>query len=85
MDEKTFTKIEYPLINISRFFMALAVVAIHFNPLYGIWNIGFAALDAWITHVAVPFFFMVSGYFTAKAMISNNWGGVYCKKRSPHT
>lgn len=61
---------EYALIDAARFFCALLVVAIHTRPLSTYTELGNFLLDKGICRVAVPFFFVASGYFWAKKPIT---------------
>ena len=72
------TETRFPALDRFRLLAALLVICIHTSPLAGYTALG----DFWLTRVlarlAVPFFFMVSGYFLAKG----NWRslGKFLKK-----
>ena len=72
-----------PVLDRMRLLAAILVVAIHTAPLSSYCP----TLDFWLTRVlarlAVPFFFMITGYFLAK----NNWRTVtpFSKKLPPST
>lgn len=51
-------------INLMKFLLAFAVVAIHSQTLTA--NLEYSAWVDWLISLAVPFFFIVTGYFTAK-------------------
>ena len=58
-------KREYPAVDLARFFCAILVVTIHLAPFEAGTLNGWANfwLQQWIARVAVPFFFVASGYF----------------------
>lgn len=53
----------YAALDGARFFCAFLVVAIHIRPLSDITGLGSFLLDKGLCRIAVPFFFLVSGYF----------------------
>jgi len=53
----------YAAVDAARFVCALLVVAIHVRPLETYTELGSFLLDKGICRIAVPFFFLVSGYF----------------------
>lgn len=61
---------QLPGINLMKFLMAFAVVAIHSQNL----SVGQRYMPAinWVISLAVPFFFIVTGYFTARRLQSFN-------------
>lgn len=67
-DNMTRERIEYSSINIVKVLCAYLVVAIHIHPLEE-WNktISYIVTDA-IPKIAVPFFFVVSGYFFTQSL-----------------
>lgn len=62
-------KKNYRGIDIAKFIMAVLVVAIHTNPLKGIKSDFFFTIWNVIVRVAVPYFFMASGYFLFSKLI----------------
>ncbi|MBQ4576748.1 MAG: acyltransferase, partial [Firmicutes bacterium] len=56
----------YASIDAARFFCALLVVAIHVRPLETYTELGNFLLDKGLCRIAVPFFFLVSGFFWAR-------------------
>lgn len=69
-------------IDLFRFFAALMVVAIHANPFYDINNVlGFLVCQV-LVRVAVPFFFIISGYYFFKGLAQNgmSYAVKYIKK-----
>lgn len=56
----------YPAVDAARFVCALLVVAIHVRPLSTYTELGNFLLDKGLCRIAVPFFFLVSGYFWAR-------------------
>ena len=56
----------YASIDVARFFCALLVVAIHVRPLETYTELGNFLLDKGLCRIAVPFFFLVSGFFWAR-------------------
>ena len=68
----------YDALNIARFIAALLVVAIHTSPIEG--NLGYLLCNV-IARVAVPFFFVTSGYFFyIKFKENNGYKKIYIKK-----
>ena len=61
-------KAEFSCIDIMKFFMAICVIAIHTRPFVEIDNDIFQALYEVIVRVAVPYFFMSSGYLLFKKL-----------------
>lgn len=57
---------QYARIDAARFFCALLVVAIHVRPLETYTEFGNFLLDKGLCRIAVPFFFLVSGFFWAR-------------------
>ena len=57
---------QYARIDAARFFCALLVVAIHVRPLESYTELGNFLLDKGLCRIAVPFFFLVSGFFWAR-------------------
>ncbi|MBO5666382.1 MAG: acyltransferase [Firmicutes bacterium] len=57
---------QYARIDAARFFCALLVVAIHVRPLETYTELGNFLLDKGLCRIAVPFFFLVSGFFWAR-------------------
>ena len=57
---------QYASIDLARFFCALLVVAIHVRPLSTYTELGNFLLDKGLCRIAVPFFFLVSGFFWAR-------------------
>lgn len=58
-------------IDLVKFIMALAVVAIHTDPLINCFNRNILEIYNQIVNLAVPFFFLASGYLLAIRMTSN--------------
>ena len=62
---------QFPAIDYFRLIASVFVIAIHTGPLSSYWNAG----NFWITRVlgrlAVPFFFMTTGYFLAQKQWRN--------------
>ena len=57
---------DIPAVDVARFVCALLVVAIHVRPLSTYTELGNFLLDKGLCRIAVPFFFLVSGYFWAR-------------------
>ena len=53
----------YPLIDVFRVIAAVLIVAIHISPLEGLTETGDFVLTRVVARLAVPFFFMTSGFF----------------------
>jgi len=70
MDQRNAPKLnpskQYARIDVARFFCALLVVAIHVRPLETYTELGNFLLDKGLCRIAVPFFFLVSGFFWAR-------------------
>lgn len=58
----------YPAIDLVKFFMAICVVAIHTNPLVKVSNPHILAVYEAFVRMAVPFFFLASGFLLAVKM-----------------
>lgn len=71
---------EYALIDAARFLCALLVVAIHTRPLSTYTELGNFLLDKGICRVAVPFFFVASGYFWAKKPMTAKHLGKFLRR-----
>lgn len=72
MHNKTFTGIDY-----FRLIAALMVIAIHLSPL-SVWNEGIDYLITYcIGRIAVPFFFMTTGYFVLAPYVLSNFKKKY--------
>jgi len=59
-------------IDIMKFICAILIVSIHTSPLLEInrlWSLG---ITIYIARIAVPFFFVTSGYFFAKKIMTTN-------------
>lgn len=81
----TFIQKEYPGIDLLKYIMALAVVTIHIHALN--LNIELPAMVTWFIRSAVPFFFVVSGFFIGRKISALNDFGQsrqYLRKRSKH-
>ena len=73
MRNKTFAGIDY-----FRLIAAFMVIAIHTSPL-SVWNEGIDFLITYcVGRIAVPFFFMTTGYFVLAPYVLSNF-----KKKSP--
>ena len=73
MRHKTFAGIDY-----FRLIAAFMVIAIHTSPL-SVWNEGIDFLITYcVGRIAVPFFFMTTGYFVLAPYVFSNF-----KKKSP--
>lgn len=59
---------KYNCVNLFRFLMAICVISIHTNPLANVNNIYLIRLNESIVRLAVPFFFLVTGFFIGKKM-----------------
>ena len=76
-------KKNYYGIDLLKFTMAVCVVAIHTQPLYGIQSVAVQRLFDTITSLAVPYFFSVSGFLLFSkidADISSEKNMEVCKK-----
>ena len=67
MDKNRMGAVNYPGVDLAKFICALMVVAIHISP-FGARDSGARALlnfgvQQWLTKIAVPFFFVASGFF----------------------
>lgn len=56
-------KINYGMIDILRLFFAICVVIVHTSAFYSVNNTLFFIINMGLCRIAVPFFFIVSGYF----------------------
>ena len=61
---------DIPGIDIFKFIMAFAVILIHFPPVFDIGHEIYPEVIRWLIRLAVPFFFIVSGYFAYKIINS---------------
>lgn len=59
---------QYHSIDLAKFIMAIAVIAIHTNPLINYNNIGINYIYNNLVSMAVPFFFISSGYLLSKKL-----------------
>lgn len=72
----------YSSIDVAKLVCALAVVVIHTQPLKGLWDAGNFFLVQGLARLAVPFFFVASGYFFAKGLKGDAAGAVSRLKKS---
>lgn len=70
MNQITAARKDIPGIDIFKFVMAFAVVLIHIPPVFGEAVGRYPAAVEWFIRMAVPFFFIVSGYFADRIIDS---------------
>ncbi|MBE5905191.1 MAG: acyltransferase [Lachnospiraceae bacterium] len=68
MMERNYNEKNYNSLDLWKFIMSLAVVAIHTQPLINVTNTYAQTLCTIFVSMAVPFFFLASGYLLAKKM-----------------
>jgi len=66
MSNKPQTGSSYQAIDAAKFIMAIFVVMIHTNPLYGYDNHVIQTIYSCLLHSAVPFFFLCTGFFLVR-------------------
>ena len=61
-------KIEYKAVDFLKFVFCIAIIAIHTNLFYGLGMPYSYYFDKAILRIAVPFFFVTSGFFLGKSL-----------------
>lgn len=74
-----FKKKYYNGVDMMKYIMAVAVIIIHIGAL---WNITYPFFVTWFIRLAVPYFFIVSGYFIFKGATKSDDRKVFFRHRS---
>lgn len=75
---------QYNAIDVTRLFMAICVVAIHTRPLESVTNTVIMSLYNTVLALAVPFFFMATGFLLFDNMDDKKSGSTYLRKLKNH-
>lgn len=62
----TYKPVHYPGVDLMKYVMALAVIAIHNSALLK--TLDYPEVFAWLIRLTVPFFFIISGFFLASKL-----------------
>ncbi len=68
-------------IDVMRVFFSICVIAIHAKPLLGNANSELMAVYNFVVSMAVPFFFVTSGFFLGDMMLYEDWGKIHAIRK----